>query len=280
MEITVNAKVNLTLEVTDLRTDGYHNLHSIMQTVSLADYMTIEKADEIDVEGQGYGFSAAKSLVLRAAHLFQERSGYAAGAHIVIDKKIPFQSGMGADSAGAAAVLKHLNILWRTDWSLEELSLLAGELGSDVPFFIWGGTALLSGRGQKILTLPRMPRAYFCALLDENLRENKTGQAYAAIDLAGFDQHGYTEALRLKLETGQKISESDYYNSFDRVAPVLYTQYEDRVKMMLTAGASKVMLAGSGPTLIAPCAGDEDKALKICLHLLAQGQRAVTFYTL
>ena len=278
MEIVVNAKINLSLEVVGLREDAYHNLQSIIQTISLADQMFIEKTGNIEVDGNGHAFMAEKSLVLRAAYLFKERTGYEGGACIFVDKNIPFGSGMGSDSAGAAAVLKYLNVLWGMRWPLEELALLAGELGSDVPFFIWGGTALLSGRGDNILVLPKIPRTYFCAVFPKYTTQDKTYKAYKAIDSIGFDNGAHTETFRLKLETSQAITANDYYNSFDRVASILYPEHEKYSCMMRIAGASKVMLAGSGSALICPC-DSENEALKICLSLLAQGINAVTFYT-
>ena len=279
MEVIVNAKINLTLEVVGCRADGYHDLQSIIQTISLADQMTLDKNETLQIDGQGQRFMAEKSLILRAAYLFKERSGYPQGARIFVNKKIPFHSGMGGDSAGAAATLKCLNILWKTNWSLADLALLARELGSDVSFFIWGGTALMSGRGEKIIPLPKIPRTHFCVLFPaEILSDDKTASAFAKIDGMGYDQNLFTEAFRLKLETGQSILDGDYFNRFDEIADLLYPRYRHYKEIMMTAGASKVLLAGSGSALICPCQ-NEDHALKICLSLIAQGQNATTFYT-
>ncbi|MCL2474583.1 MAG: 4-(cytidine 5'-diphospho)-2-C-methyl-D-erythritol kinase [Chloroflexi bacterium] len=280
MEVIARGKINLTLEIIGSRSDSYHNLQSIIQTISLADEISLYLNSGISVSGEGYGFEAGKSLVKKAAMLLKEKSGYSGGVRIYVKKNIPFQSGMGADSSCAAAVLKCLNVLWGIHFSLEDLVLLASELGSDVPFFIFGGTAFMQGRGEQITPLQSLPQTYFCALFPQlKLPMQKTSLAYAAIAKKGFDSGLRTISFSQKLQTGIPIVLNDYYNCFDNIGSVLYAGYEFFREQMYQAGADHIMMSGSGPALITPCQ-NEDQALKICFNLLAVGHQATVFYTI
>ena len=143
------AKINLTLEVLGRRDDGYHEVRSVMQAVSLGDCLTFNPSDEMLFECNLPGWSAERSLVSRVVARLQEVGGRKKGARITIAKRIPLASGLGGDASDAAAVLLGLNELWQLHLSLERLIEIAAGLGSDVPFFLRSGTALSSGRDRK-----------------------------------------------------------------------------------------------------------------------------------
>lgn len=145
------AKVNLMLRVIGKRGDGFHELFTVFQAVSLKDVLHFEEQDEISLECDDRSVPGDESnLVLKAAALLKERYGVHRGARMVLEKHIPSPGGLGGGSSNAAVTLIALNRLWGIGLSQSELCSLGAELGSDVPFFIYGGTAIGTGRGEAI----------------------------------------------------------------------------------------------------------------------------------
>src|ERR1700743_812963 len=153
--VTVRApgKVNLYLAVGDRREDGYHELTTVFQAVSLLDEVTVRNADVLSLElvGEGAGKLPVdeRTLAWQAAELMAEHVGRAPDVSIMIDKSIPVAGGMAGGSADAAAVLVAMNSLWELNVPRRDLRMLAAQLGSDVPFALHGGTALGTGRGEE-----------------------------------------------------------------------------------------------------------------------------------
>src|SRR5262249_27413282 len=145
------AKVNLVLEVLGKREDGYHELATVMQAVELSDRVTIEDAAGLELESRVPGVPTdGRNLALSAAAALRQAAGITRGARITLDKRIPVAAGLGGGSADAAAVLVGLNRLWRLRWPVTRLEEVATGLGMDVPFFLHGGRALATGRGERI----------------------------------------------------------------------------------------------------------------------------------
>ena len=142
------AKINLTLEVLRRRDDGYHELASLVHTIGLADDLRIDSANELLTRVEGLDIEAETNLVSRAAQLLTSVTRVATGAQLTLKKRIPIAAGLGGGSSNAATTLVGLNTLWGTRVHLAELTRLAAELGSDVPFFVRGGAALMRGRGE------------------------------------------------------------------------------------------------------------------------------------
>jgi len=164
------AKVNLCLEVLGKRDDGYHEIATLMQTVTLFDRMTVEAVDgpdELTVSGPASGGvpDDASNLVLKTADLLRENYGAKEGVKIHLEKSIPSGAGLGGGSSNAAAVLATLNHLWEMDLQQSELMEVAARIGSDVPFFLSGGFALAEGRGEKITKLPQVSSDLYLVLL-------------------------------------------------------------------------------------------------------------------
>jgi 4-diphosphocytidyl-2-C-methyl-D-erythritol kinase len=172
------AKLNLFLEVFDRRSDGFHELETLMVPIRLEDSLRLSAAAApndgrpgdinlslrfaITPSGQeGSIASDDTNLVNRALQLLQERSGCRVGAHVELIKRIPVSAGLGGGSSDAAAALVLANRAWLLDWSLERLMELAAELGSDVPFFLAGGAAVCRGRGERVEKLRPMPVLHF-----------------------------------------------------------------------------------------------------------------------
>ncbi|HLX57887.1 MAG TPA: 4-(cytidine 5'-diphospho)-2-C-methyl-D-erythritol kinase, partial [Ktedonobacteraceae bacterium] len=149
------AKINLTLEVTGRRADGYHELATVMQTVDLHDTLCLTAGGDgrVRVECTRAELSNEENLAAQAARLLRERFALSQGVLIELRKRIPVAAGLGGGSSDAAAVLLALRQWWRLPLSLPELQAMAATLGSDVPFFLTGGLAFCVGRGERVTPL-------------------------------------------------------------------------------------------------------------------------------
>ena len=180
--LKAHAKINLTLDVTGFTENGYHSLSMIMQSVSLADVITIDSISE------GILFSSGSTripvnennLVFKAARLFLDTVSLPENVHIDLKKRIPVSAGLAGGSADAAAVLVGLNEFFGCGLSLDELKALGLQLGADVPFCLTGGTALCEGVGEIITKLPDLPDCYI--LIAKPLRGMSTPKAFALYD--------------------------------------------------------------------------------------------------
>ena len=180
--LKAHAKINLTLDVTGFTENGYHSLAMIMQSVALADTITIESISE------GILFSSGSTripvnennLVFKTARLFLDAMSLPHNVHIDLKKRIPVSAGLAGGSADAAAVLVGLNELFGCGLTPDELKKLGLQLGADVPFCLTGGTALCEGVGEIITPLPDMPDCYI--LLAKPLRGMSTPKAFAMYD--------------------------------------------------------------------------------------------------
>ena len=179
--IETPAKINLTLEVLGKRDDGYHEIASVMQAVSLFDTLTLSMAEDVQLISDVPEIGTRDNLVYRTAELLKREKGVDEGVEIRLSKGIPIAAGMGGGSSDAAATLLGLNHLWGLGVDIEELTGLAVRLGSDVPFFLSGGTALAEGRGERITPLPTPPTTWLALALQPNPLENKTAAAYKAL---------------------------------------------------------------------------------------------------
>lgn len=153
-------KINRELRVGRLRPDGYHEVRSRMVSIDLADALAAEDADAIELSCSDPSLPAGSdNLVVRAAARLAEAAGVRRGARIRLEKRVPAGGGLGGGSSDAACTLRLLASLWRLDASEDDLVRVAAGLGSDVPFFLWGGEAEVSGRGEHVGVLPDSPAA-------------------------------------------------------------------------------------------------------------------------
>ena len=160
MTVRSFAKINLGIEIVGKRPDGYHDIRTLFQTITLADEIRVEAAPDsvLDLAGDDRAVAwDATNLVHRAARLLRERTGAAAGARITVSKNVPAGRGLGGGSSNAAATLLALNVLWGLGLDAGALSPLARSLGADVPFFLEGGLCLGEGIGDRLTPLPDLP---------------------------------------------------------------------------------------------------------------------------
>src|SRR3989304_4345473 len=154
--LSAAAKVNLALEVLGKRPDGYHEIATVMQTVDLSDRLGLGGAAAPELVSTAPGVPTDETtLAWRAAAALREAAGVGRGVRITLDKRIPPAAGLGGGSTDAAGVLLGLNRLWRLGWPLARLGEVAVGLGMDVPFFLRGGAALATGRGEEVEPLAR-----------------------------------------------------------------------------------------------------------------------------
>jgi 4-diphosphocytidyl-2-C-methyl-D-erythritol kinase len=251
-DVKAPAKINLTLEVLAKRPDGFHEIRSVIQTIDLYDTLRFRSNRGLRFSCDNPDFIVEESLVSRAAAMLQEAGGFSGGATIDIKKRIPLVAGLGGDSSAAAAVLSGLNKLWKLRLSPLELVELASRLGSDVPFFIYGGTVLVEGRGEKLKALPPLPKRWVVLLVPPFSRmAEKTRKLYAGLKSSHYTDGQITEKLVKALNEGREFKPSMLFNTFENVAFELFPGLETYKEHFIKLGAYNVHLAGSGPALFA-----------------------------
>ena len=250
LTVQAPAKLNLTLEVLGKRPDGFHEIRSVMQTINLCDSLHFQLSQKVTCKSNLPDWVPEESLVSRAASLLQKATGCSEGASIEVIKRIPLVSGLGGDSSDAAATLRGLNKLWELGLSQENLLSLAAQLGSDVSFFLYGGTALAEGRGEVVTPLPPLPHMWVILAVPSVPRPpGKTAQLYASLKNSHYTDGQITERLVTALKEGREFAPSLLFNTFENVAFVRFSElkvYRDHTRKV---GADNVHLAGSGPTL-------------------------------
>lgn len=242
LKIRANAKINLSLSVLGKRQDGYHELDTVMQSISLSDTVYIEKADKITVECGAFG--GKKNIAYKTAELFFNECKINAGARIIIEKRIPSAAGMGGGSADAAAVLCGLDRLYETGLSYEKLLKMSVRLGADVPFLIRGGTSRAKGIGELLEPLKPLPDCYI--IIANGEEKPSTGEMFSRLDSTEYIKPDInkTAAALNSGDLGAVLSSLD--NSFDAL------WQESRVKAaLLKTGADAISLSGSGPARFA-----------------------------
>jgi len=239
--LTAPAKINLTLDVTGRRADGYHTISTIMQSVSLADSVFIEKngSGKIHLECKGVKLNSnTQNIAYKAAAAFCEYAHICCtGLYINIDKRIPLQAGLGGGSADAAAVIVGLDELFGTHLSREQLCDIGAKVGADVPFCTVGGTMLCTGIGEKITYAPPLENCFI--VIAKGASGISTKEAYKKID--GLEpQSPVTDGYEGSVESLKKAG----YNIFERVTdcPDVF-----KIKKLMTdCGAEYAAMSGSG----------------------------------
>ena len=244
------AKINLVLEVLGKRKDGYHDIKSIIQTVSLFDVLSFEKADDIELSCNAKELQSEDNLVFKAAVILKKMSGYASGVKIYLEKQIPWAAGLGGGSSDAAVTLTGLNRLWSLGMTREKLAEVAALIGSDVPFFLYGGTCQAEGRGETLIKLPDIEENWFVLVKPSLLvHPGKTSRLYGLIGPGQYTKGEYTDRMRQSISAMGKADQIYLHNVFDSVSSIAYPGLERYRSIFRSAGAEGIHLAGSGPVL-------------------------------
>lgn len=268
------AKINLTLDVHLKRPDGYHDIESVMQTISLHDIITVEKvsSQEITVETDSESIpSGERNLAYRAAVLLREAGKLVSGVRIYIEKNIPAQAGLGGGSSNGAAVLVGLNRLYNLGLDTEELSSYAASIGSDAAFFMDGGTALAEGRGERLTQLPDAPEMHLVVVKPDV--GVPTPWAYSELDSVPDRKPGKSTGFMIEaIKSGDIRRIADCMsNDFEQVVLPGYPEINDIKKRLLDLGAKSALLAGSGAAVFGVFE-DNMQALEGSRHLQDLGQ--------
>ena len=260
------AKLNLTLDVLGRREDGYHDLKSVMQTVSIRDDIEIDIGTgkpwclKCDKEGIP---TDERNLAWKAAKVYCDAMGYDPdGIEIRITKRIPSQAGMGGGSADAAAVLRALNRHYGEPLSIGALAELGGRIGSDVPFCVIGGTCMCEGRGEILRKLPDMPDCIFVVCKPDF--SVSTPELYRKLDEAAIPKHPDNQAMESAILAGdlEKVAHN-LYNVFDPVVTQEHPELNYIKSLFHQYGAIGYQMTGSGSACFAIVAEFEVAAV-IC----------------
>lgn len=240
------AKLNLSLDITGIRQDGYHLLDSVMQSISLYDRVALVKKDfgiTLDVDNPKIP-KDSKNTAYKSAEAFFEDTGISGGVDIFIEKSIPSEAGMGGGSADAAAVILGLNELYETKLSVEKLKEIGLKVGADVPFCIVGGTARVRGIGEVVEPLPSLISPRFVVAMPKD-KGISTKEAYKRYDKTGVLKRPDTEKLLKELKDDKIPVFSEYmYNVLEEIA--FLNEIKEIKEELLNYGAVNAMMTGSG----------------------------------
>ena len=270
------AKINLSLDVTGKRADGYHTVRMVMQSIDLHDTLSFEKipsgfvlTTDNDELNRGSD-SGSENIILKACRIMSEHKDMPGGVKIVLTKRIPIAAGMAGGSTDAAAALRGLNRLYDLGLDTAELEKIGVEIGADVPFCVEGGTKLCEGIGEMLTPVKGIPPLDLVIVKpDINV---STKDIYKAFD-------SLTDPVRPDVDAMVKaIKESDTSaicrnlgNSLEAVTAGLYPVIGKIMEFMRSNGAQGVLMSGSGPTVYAIVAPENAEKLKETVSLKYPG---------
>ncbi|HEY3753213.1 MAG TPA: 4-(cytidine 5'-diphospho)-2-C-methyl-D-erythritol kinase [Pseudonocardiaceae bacterium] len=278
--VRVPAKVNLHLSVGDLREDGYHDLTTVFQALSLTDEVVVAAAEDPGVEVTGEGAQSVPSgsgnLAWRAVEALAEHVGRDLDdttVKVLIRKAIPVAGGMAGGSADAAATLVGLAALWKLDVGRDELAMVAARLGSDVPFMLHGGTALGTGRGERLV--PVLTRHQFHWVIALDKRGLSTPDVFGELDRLRDDgrpqRTGDVEPVLEALASGDPRQLALLLgNDLQAAAVSLRPTLRRTLRAGVSAGALAGLVSGSGPTCAFLCS-DGEAAVRVAAELAGAG---------
>ena len=257
------AKINLGLDVTGRREDGYHLVRMIMQNIDLYDTLTFKDNDTGEVRLSASSESIPtddSNLICKVAHQLQKEYDVKKGADIHLEKRIPVAAGMAGGSTDGAAAYIALNELWNLGLTKERLCELAVKLGADIPYCIVGGTALSEGIGEVLTPLKDMPQCHI--VIAKPAIAVSTGWVYTELDSKEIASHPDIDGIRSALEGGDIKGMCDLIgNVLEDVTTSKYGVIKDIEKILEDNGAIRAFMTGSGPTVFA-IFDSKDKAEK------------------
>lgn len=250
------AKLNLFLEVLGKRADGYHDIRTLMQRISLCDEMLFEPADHgIRIHCPDSSLSEGEdNIVFRAAQIFLSNVHTTMGIQVTIRKNIPVAAGLGGGSSNAATTLMTLNEMFHFPCTTDQLMNMASSLGADVPFFIFGKTAWGTGIGDQLTAADAVPP--LCFVIINPGFEISTKMVYDTFNLRLTKES--IEYTRFDLSSAEKIAKG-LYNDLETVTIHRFPVLQQLKELLLAEGASGALMSGSGPTVFGIFT-EEDKA--------------------
>jgi 4-diphosphocytidyl-2-C-methyl-D-erythritol kinase len=246
------AKINWSLQVLGKRSDGYHEIVTLLQTVSLCDELTFEPRDdsEIVLHCDDPAIPTGETnLIVKAALALRKRLGSSLGAEITLTKRIPAQGGLGGASSNAAVTLFALNALWGADLAPGQLKLIGRGLGADVPYFFVGGRCVAIGTGTTVKALHDPPQQRLIVVAPN--AKVSTANAYASLNARSLTTFEAASILSSSLADLFSASSGQVplHNDFERVIFEIEPEIERAKMALLEAGARGALLAGSGSSV-------------------------------
>ncbi len=244
------AKINLFLRVLGKRDDSFHEICTIFQTVSLCDYLTFAADKKLNLTCDDENIPVdSGNLIVRAAKLLQEHFGTKNGAKIFLEKRIPAPGGLGGGSSNAATALLGLVKLWKVKIDFEDLCGLGAQLGSDVPFFFYGGTALGTGRGTQVFSLETFTENYILIVTPKV--DVATAQAFASLNAPDLTNKGSKSILKICRDEVNSLysRQSDLKNDFERVIFEIEPETARAKQKLFDCGAKRALMSGSGASV-------------------------------
>ena len=245
------AKVNIGLDVLRRRTDGYHEVRMIMQTVDIFDELIIEKREQAGIELQTDNSKLpldGNNLVCKAAELLFRERNITEGVKVTLTKRIPIAAGMAGGSSDAAAAMRGLNELFEMGYSISQLQQLGVTLGADIPYCIAGGTMLSEGIGEILTPLPAPPACHLVVAKPDI--DVSTGFVYGNLHADSLDYHPDRDGMIEALKNGSMKGIADRLGNVLETVTVKEYPVIDRIKETLRAeGAENALMSGSGPTV-------------------------------
>lgn len=270
LSIKAYAKINLYLDVISRYPDGYHQIESVMQSISLHDLIEISQSQDLSISCTKEELSNKENLAYRAAEMLRATISKKAGAHIHIKKNIPVAAGLAGGSADAAATLVGLNILWQLDLNSDQLQEIGARLGADIPFCLAGGTMLAEGRGEKLSKLKAMPEAWIVLITPplhistaevyRMLDERELAPLYLAREFYDALLSGNVSHIAVMLK-----------NLLEEVVLPIHPEIDGIKKLAVDSGALGALMSGSGPSVFALCK-DEESAKRVANIIRARDE--------
>jgi len=244
VEVNAPAKLNLSLVVDGKRKDGFHNIKTIFQTISLFDKIRVFPSNRLSISCPPIPFT--ENLVYKACILLQKYTGCNKGARIVIKKDIPISAGLGGGSSDCASCLSLLNNFWGLSLSKEELKNIGEKLGADVCFFFEKGTGLGNGKGEKITRLPDIPNCFFLLVFFPFKVSTKWAYENFVPQKSGYE----IKDIILAIEKGSLLGiAKNLYNDLESVTIKKYPEIKEMKEYLVKGGALNALMSGSGPTV-------------------------------
>ncbi|MFD1039887.1 4-(cytidine 5'-diphospho)-2-C-methyl-D-erythritol kinase [Virgibacillus byunsanensis] len=244
------AKINLSLDVLGKSDDGHHDVEMIMTTIDLIDRIELHPLDydliEVTADNQ-YVPNDERNLAYKAADLIKRNYNITKGVYIKIEKHIPVSAGLGGGSSDAAAVLRGLNRLWKLNIPLHELAVLGVSIDSDVPFCVYGSTAIAKGQGEKIYYLPQPPPCWV-VLAKPNIGVS-TRTIFQQLRLEDIVHPNTEEIIDALHKKDFSLLCGNIGNVLEGVTLKLYPEAQRIKEKMTMYGALGVLMSGSGPTV-------------------------------
>ena len=246
------AKLNLDLCVIGKRDDGYHELFTVFQTVSLCDEISFAEGEDVELTSRHRGLPIdGRNLIVKAANILRERYGVAVGAKMHLRKRIPAPGGLGGGSSNAAVALIGLKRLWRLDISFDEMVEIAATLGSDVPFFLYGGTAMGFGRGTEIEPIADI-REEWLLIVTPDVHVS-TAKAFKELNAPSLTTEA-SERILLNRRFDAKLFDLRHTALKNDFEPVVFAAHPQIVlvkRTVLDLGAVNALMSGSGASVFA-----------------------------